>query len=103
MTEKYVLREAARPVLTDAVYRRQKHPFLSPPATLQTEGSLFALIQDTLRGPVLERTGIYDRKKVVALLDGIPKMSTIARTSLDVPLTWITSMCLLHERLEIGD
>ena len=33
----------------------------------------------------------------------IPKMSTIARTSLDVPLTWITSMCLLHERLEIGD
>jgi asparagine synthase (glutamine-hydrolysing) len=103
MTEKYVLREAAKPVLTDAVYHRQKHPFLSPPATLQTEGSLFALIQDTLRGPVLERTGIYDRKKVVALLDMIPKMSTIARTSLDVPLTWITSMCLLHERLEIGD
>src|SRR4029453_2434658 len=34
MTEKYVLREAARPVLTDTVYQRQKHPFLSPPATL---------------------------------------------------------------------
>ena len=34
LTEKYVLREAARAVLTDAVYRRQKHPFLSPPATL---------------------------------------------------------------------
>jgi asparagine synthase (glutamine-hydrolysing) len=31
--EKYVLREAARPVLTDTVYRRQKHPFLAPPAT----------------------------------------------------------------------
>ena len=39
----------------------------------------------------------------VCVLDEIPKMSTIARTSLDVPLTWITSMCLLHERLEIGD
>ena len=37
MTEKYVLREAARPVLTDAVYKRQKHPFMSPPATIQTE------------------------------------------------------------------
>ena len=25
LLEKYVLREAARPVLTDTVYRRQKH------------------------------------------------------------------------------
>ena len=38
MNEKFVLREAARPVLTDTVYRRQKHPFLSPPATLEREG-----------------------------------------------------------------
>jgi len=34
MTEKYVLREAVRDVITDTVYHRQKHPFLSPPATL---------------------------------------------------------------------
>src|SRR5262249_772750 len=34
MTEKYVLREAARPVLTATVYARQKHPFLAPPAAL---------------------------------------------------------------------
>src|SRR5262249_50534957 len=31
LTEKYLLREAARPVITETVYRRQKHPFLSPP------------------------------------------------------------------------
>src|SRR5215472_13934615 len=29
MTEKYALREAVRPLLTDTVYRRQKHPFLA--------------------------------------------------------------------------
>ena len=29
--EKYVLREAARPVLTATVYARQKHPFTTPP------------------------------------------------------------------------
>ena len=33
MTEKYLLRQAAKPVITDTVYRRQKHPFLSPPVT----------------------------------------------------------------------
>ena len=50
MTEKYVLREAVRDVITDTVYRRQKHPFLSPPATLNPQGKLHALVQDTLRG-----------------------------------------------------
>ena len=37
MTEKYVLREAVKDVITDTVYRRQKHPFLSPPATLNPD------------------------------------------------------------------
>jgi asparagine synthase (glutamine-hydrolysing) len=99
MTEKFVLREAARPALTDAVYRRQKHPFLSPPSTLQTDGNLHGLIQDTLRGAALERTGLYDRKKVAALLDRIPTMDAAARTSVDPALMWITSTCLLHQRL----
>ena len=35
MTEKYILREAMKGIITDTVYRRQKHPFLSPPATLK--------------------------------------------------------------------
>ena len=33
VTEKYLLREAAKPLITETVYRRQKHPFLSPPVT----------------------------------------------------------------------
>jgi asparagine synthase (glutamine-hydrolysing) len=99
MTEKHVLREAARPVLLDSVYRRQKHPFLSPPSTLQMDGSLFALIQDTLRGAALEKTGLYDRGKVVALLDAVPRMDVGTRTAIDAGLMWMTSMCLIHERL----
>jgi asparagine synthase (glutamine-hydrolysing) len=99
MTEKYVLREAARPVLTGAVFRRQKHPFLSPPSTLQMDGGLFGLVQDTLRGSALERTGLYDRGKVVSLLDRIPKMDVGTRTAVDPGLMMITSMCLMHQRL----
>ena len=53
MTEKYVLREAARDVISDTVYKRQKHPFLSPPATLNPKERLSSLVQDTLRGPAL--------------------------------------------------
>jgi asparagine synthase (glutamine-hydrolysing) len=51
MTERYVLREAVRDVITDTVYRRQKHPFLSPPATLNPKEKFCTLVNDTLRGP----------------------------------------------------
>jgi asparagine synthase (glutamine-hydrolysing) len=55
MTEKYLLREAAKPVITDTVYRRQKHPFLSPPVTMVPTERFHQMLQDTLRGPVLAR------------------------------------------------
>jgi asparagine synthase (glutamine-hydrolysing) len=53
MTEKYVLREAARPVLSATVHRRQKHPFRAPPAARAPGERLYELVQDTLRGPVM--------------------------------------------------
>jgi asparagine synthase (glutamine-hydrolysing) len=98
MTEKYVLREAVRPVVTDAVYRRQKHPFVSPPSTIQPGGRLYTLVQDTLRGSALDGPGIYDRRRVAALLDAVPSMDAGARTRADLLLMWATSVCLLHER-----
>jgi asparagine synthase (glutamine-hydrolysing) len=71
MTEKYVLREAVRDVITDTVYRRQKHPFLSPPATLNPKEKLSAFMQDTLRGPVLADIPFFNQKKVIGLLDSL--------------------------------
>jgi asparagine synthase (glutamine-hydrolysing) len=101
MTEKYVLREAARPVVTEAAYKRQKHPFMSPPATIQQDGRLYTLLQDTLRSGSLDGPGIYDRRKVTELLDSIPSMDTGERTRTDLLLMWMSSICLLHERLEM--
>ena len=75
MTEKYVLREAARPVLTDTVYRRQKHPFLSPPATLNPHDRLHEMVQDALRGSALRRMPFFDQAKVVRMLDGLPTLA----------------------------
>jgi asparagine synthase (glutamine-hydrolysing) len=99
MTEKYVLREAARGVLIDAVYTRQKHPFMSPPATIQQNGRLFTFLQDTLRSSALDGPGIYDRRKVTAMLDAIPSMDPAGRGRADALLMWMTSLCLLSERL----
>ena len=102
-TEKYVLREAARDVITDTVYRRQKHPFLSPPATLNPDQRLSALVQDTLRGPVVTSIPFLDRSKVVRLLDSVHAMDDGARVANDQVLMTLVSICVLHERFRVGE
>ena len=102
MTEKYVLREAVRDVITDTVYRRQKHPFLSPPATLNPDGKLSALVNDTLRGSTLASIPFFDQKKVVALLDGVGSMDEGSRVANDQILMALVSACVLQDGLRIS-
>lgn len=102
MTEKYVLREAVRDVITDTVYRRQKHPFLSPPATLDPRKRLGVFVQDTLRGPVLASMPFFDQKKVVGLLDSLDRMDEGARVANDQVLMLLVSACVLQERFHLA-
>jgi asparagine synthase (glutamine-hydrolysing) len=102
MTEKYVLREAARDVISDTVYRRQKHPFLSPPATLNPKGRLSSLVQDTLRGPTLASMPFFDQGKVISLLDRLEAMDDGSRAATDQILMLLTSACTLHERFRLA-
>jgi len=102
MTEKYVLREAVRDAITDTVYRRQKHPFLSPPATLNPNDRLSALVQDTLRGPTLASIPFFDQRKVIGLLDRLETMDEGARVANDQVLMHLTSACILHERFRLA-
>ncbi len=100
--EKYVLREATRPVITETVYRRQKHPFLAPPAAAAPGGRLDELVQETLRGPALRNTPFYDATRVTALLDALPSLPAADRVPLDVGLMAMTSVCLLGELFHLG-
>jgi len=102
MTEKYVLREAVRDVVTDTVYRRQKHPFLSPPATLNPNGRLNALVQDSLRGSTLASLPFFDRKNVLALLDRVGTMDEGSQVANDQILMILVSACVLQERFGLG-
>ena len=101
MTEKYVLREAARPVLTATVYGRQKHPFLAPPSALTPGERLHELMQETLRGPALASLPFYDRTKVVALLDGLPALGEADRTAYEPVLMVLLSACNLQQRFKL--
>jgi asparagine synthase (glutamine-hydrolysing) len=98
MTEKYVLREATRSVLTPTVYARHKHPFTSPPVALAPDERLHELLQATLRGPALAAMPFYDRAKVIRLLDSLPAMDDAARTAVDPALMVMLSACMLQEQ-----
>jgi asparagine synthase (glutamine-hydrolysing) len=101
MTEKYILREAAKNVLTKTVYERQKHPFLSPPATLHPEEPLHALMQDTLRGSAAADVPFLDQRKIVAALDavGTPGADPGEQVVADQTLTLALSFVFMHEGL----
>lgn len=102
MTEKYLLREAARPHITKTVYRRQKHPFLSPPVTTVPTERFHQMLQDTLRGPRLAALPFYDRKKVIALLDRLPAMTEAERVGWDPIFMSVLSACVIQERFRPG-
>jgi asparagine synthase (glutamine-hydrolysing) len=102
MTEKFVLREAVRDVITDTIYRRQKHPFLSPPATLNPKQKLHTLMQDTLRGPALASIPFFDQKKVVGLLDILPSMDEGSRVAVDQVLMLLVSASVLQQGFQLS-
>jgi len=102
MTEKYVLREAVKDVITDQVYRRQKHPFLSPPATLNPHDIFHDYVQEVLRGKTFASLPFFSQKRVVELLDRMPSMDVGARTANDQILMILVSMCVLHEKFGLG-
>jgi asparagine synthase (glutamine-hydrolysing) len=97
MTEKYVLREAVKDAITDTVYRRQKHPFLSPPATLHPDQTFNIYVQDLLRGKVMSSIPYFDQREIVKMLDRIHTMDAGERTAYDGVLMPLVSMCVIHE------
>jgi len=102
MTEKYILREAVKDVITDTVYKRQKHPFLSPPATLHPDDTFNTYVQEMLRGKTFASLPFFDQRQVIELLDRMPGMDVGARTANDQVLMQLVSMCVLQERYRLA-
>ena len=101
MTEKYVLREAARPVLTDTVYGRHKHPFLSPPATFTRRAAARAGAGHAARlgGAAVP---FFDQARSCALLDRLPTLEPGEQVAIDQILMLLLSATVLGERFGLA-
>ncbi len=98
LTEKYVLKEAAKPLITETIYKRQKHPFLAPPSTFKPNEPLQELVQDTLRSSLMSRVPFYNHAAIIDLLDQLPNMDESKRSSLDVTLMKMLSAYFIQEK-----
>jgi len=101
ITEKFVLREAMKPVLPAAIYRRPKHPFFAPPGLLNPGEPLYVLLQDTLRGRALQRVPYFDREEVIRFLDRTSDLDVGGKIAAEFPLMMILSACLIAERFRL--
>ena len=97
--EKFILKEAARPYITDRVYRRQKHPFQAPPLTRYFTEAEFAQIHDELTSDDFLRMGVFDRRAVDRLLTSLPTMSVLAQTTYEPVVMIMLTIYYMNQRL----
>ncbi len=100
--EKYVLREAVRPLITETIYARRKHPFVAPPVSRFSDPAAEEILQDTLRSEGFGSVPFFDRSKVLQLLDGLASMPSEDRAAVDPVLMTALSTAALHERFKLA-
>src|SRR5215470_7542284 len=98
MREKHVLREAARDVLIEPVYNREKHPFATPPAKVGEHDAMLELFSDLFASSMLDDQPIFDAAAVRDLFQKLPEQTPEERVRLDGLLNRVASLTLMHQR-----
>jgi asparagine synthase (glutamine-hydrolysing) len=99
--EKYILREAVRPLLTETVYKRQKHPFIAPPVSRFSNTALDGFIQDTLRSQDFMHMPFFNNKKVLNWLDSLAGQSEKDQVAAEPVLMMILTSFLIHKKFNL--
>jgi asparagine synthase (glutamine-hydrolysing) len=97
---KHVLREAAKPLVSDTIYRRPKRMFAAPPDTTG-QSSMRALTEEVLRSSTVAELPFFDRKAIDRLLEKLPNADRALSQSLDPLVKLVVSTCLLKRRFQV--
>ena len=99
VNEKYVLKEAARPYITDHIYQRQKHPFQAPPLTRFFSKDEYEQIYDELTSDNMMGMGIFNRDAIATLLTALPTMSVLEQTAYEPVVMLMLTIYYLNRKL----
>jgi len=98
MREKHVLREAARDVLIEPVYGREKHPFSTPPTKFGEADAMRELFSDVFASSLLDDQPLFDATKIRGLFESLPQQPPEQRVGVDGLLNRVLSLTLMHQR-----
>ncbi|MBD0335773.1 MAG: asparagine synthase (glutamine-hydrolyzing) [Cyanobacteria bacterium Co-bin13] len=105
--DKYVLREAMRGILPEALYNRQKFAFMAPPSHTDTQkqAAMRSLADAYLSKSAVEAAGLLDYAAVQQVLarQSAPQTSGSERTQLDAVINHLLSVQMLHQQFVATD
>ncbi|MED5422560.1 MAG: asparagine synthetase B, partial [Pseudomonadota bacterium] len=91
-----------KPLITDTIYKRQKHPFIAPPVSRFTNDHLNSYIQDHLRSAAFKRSGLWDQPKVLNWLDQLPQMDAKDQAAAEPVLMMLLTSHLIGQRFALS-
>lgn len=94
--EKYVLREAAKHVLLDDIYAKEKHPFSAPPSA--GEDPMLELYEDVFASKAFQEQSIYDPEKAAGAFQMFKMITGDQRIAFEGLIQRVVSTTLMHER-----
>jgi asparagine synthase (glutamine-hydrolysing) len=95
---KHLLREIARPYVTESVWRGEKWPFFAPPSSSEAGSAMGDLVADLVAGPDLEAVPFIDAGRARALVDDVARMPAEERALMDPVLYMLASVAALSRR-----
>jgi len=102
-TEKHVLREAAKPHITERVYKREKHPFMAPPVSLFSNKRLDEMVRDKIHSAAFRAVPFFDGAAVPEALSKIQSLPAEERIAWEPVLMMTLSATCLAETFKPGD
>lgn len=100
-TEKYILKEAVKPFITETIYARQKHPFVAPPVSAFSNHSAKELLNDTLRSTKFASIPFFNQADVIKALDSMDKLTDGERSAMDPVLMMVVSAACIQDRFKL--
>jgi len=100
LTEKYILRESVKPVLTETLYKRQKHPFLAPPSSTNVNNKMFLFLCEYI-GDNISKVPFVDSKKILSIISKVPELTDEKLKVIDTFFVILASFIALQEKFKL--
>ncbi|MDY0009303.1 MAG: asparagine synthase (glutamine-hydrolyzing) [Bdellovibrionales bacterium] len=96
--EKYILRRALKPYITQTVYSRQKHPFMAPPVSLFSNPALRGMVADHFASQSFAALPFFDTKAARRLPDDFSAMTAEERRAQEPALMTLLTAHVMGQK-----